>query len=777
MATVPLRLKFDPRKLITGAKTARTSLMGIAGGARKAETATETLARNGGRSLGAFGKRLGSVRNIALAAAAAIGAMAVSGFNSAKNLDAALGEASTLIAGTAGEMALMRAEANRMATTFGGSATDQVKGFYQAISAGANGVAGATEVLATANKLAVGGVTNIATAVDVLTTATNAYGIGALSSAKASNALFVGMKAGKTTITELSSTIGRAIPLGKALGVSFEEIVGTVSTLTTRGISTAEAVTGLRGVFAAIIKPTDEAAKAAALLGIEFSKAGIAAAGGFPEFLQEVIDKTGGSEVALAKLFTGVEGLTPVLALATGGMGKLSATMRAMRDDTTAADDAYEKVAGTLSKRLSTQLAIVGVWFQKMGVVLLTALVPALEGVVAAFQLLFKVVNTLLAPFSFLIGLVGDFVKRINPVKRSIEDTANATAEWTGAVDTHIQSEFDLEYALNQVTGENQKAAIAAVASANANLDAARVAYDRVDAELALAKALTARLIAENNVLKPKPGSRAGSSAAAVKKREGELTDALTLLGTLETELATRLTKVKDAVVGIDQAATISKDGPKSWDPFRRAVEKVESTVVGTTDAVKVLKGGLDEAQSAAKSMADVIGDGFGSMIDGTKTVQQAFRDMARDIISELYDVLVVQQLVGNIKSALGGDGGFLGGLFGSGGVVTTHAKGGVVNSPTLFPMNSGVGLMGEAGPEAIMPLSKTSSGDLGVKVAGGQSPTGGTVVINQSINVTTGVQSTVRSEIMNLMPQITEASKMGVLEARKRGGAFRGAF
>jgi hypothetical protein len=58
-----------------------------------------------------------------------------------------------------------------------------------------------------------------------------------------------------------------------------------------------------------------------------------------------------------------------------------------------------------------------------------------------------------------------------------------------------------------------------------------------------------------------------------------------------------------------------------------------------------------------------------------------------------------------------------------------------------------------------------------------GQSVGGDTVTVNQTINVTTGVQQTVRAEVMGLMPQIAEASKAAVLDAKRRGGAFGKAF
>lgn len=77
------------------------------------------------------------------------------------------------------------------------------------------------------------------------------------------------------------------------------------------------------------------------------------------------------------------------------------------------------------------------------------------------------------------------------------------------------------------------------------------------------------------------------------------------------------------------------------------------------------------------------------------------------------------------------------GAAFQAGGV-TAFASGGVVNSPTMFPMRGGVGLMGEAGEEAIMPLTRTSNGDLGVKAVGG----GSTVIAPQiTINVSGGTR------------------------------------
>ncbi len=176
------------------------------------------------------------------------------------------------------------------------------------------------------------------------------------------------------------------------------------------------------------------------------------------------------------------------------------------------------------------------------------------------------------------------------------------------------------------------------------------------------------------------------------------------------------------------------------------------------------------------KKIEGFLESGFMSMIDGTKSVTDAFRSMARDVIKELYRILVVQQIVNQAKTAIQSLSGFAFPSASSSaitsGQTTAYANGGVVNSPTMFPMSGGnTGLMGEAGPEAILPLKRGPNGKLGVESSGGS------VVVNQTINVSTGVAQTVRNEIKTLMPQIAEGAKSAVLDAKRRGGSFGSAF
>ena len=197
---------------------------------------------------------------------------------------------------------------------------------------------------------------------------------------------------------------------------------------------------------------------------------------------------------------------------------------------------------------------------------------------------------------------------------------------------------------------------------------------------------------------------------------------------------------------------------------------------VARLEAINKEKEALQQMESLQQSIAETIGDGFMSMVDGTKSVKDAFKDMARDIIKQLYEVLVVQRLVNGVKSILGGSGLFAnGGAFSAGRQIQAYANGGVVGGPTYFPMSGGkTGLMGEAGPEAIMPLKRGKDGKLGVSVDGGS----GSVNVVNNINVSGGSDpAAIRAEVAKLMPQITSATKSAVIDARRRGGQMKAAF
>lgn len=162
---------------------------------------------------------------------------------------------------------------------------------------------------------------------------------------------------------------------------------------------------------------------------------------------------------------------------------------------------------------------------------------------------------------------------------------------------------------------------------------------------------------------------------------------------------------------------------------FNGELGRMGATIDRVGADVSVLSGGFSRG---LKSAVD-------GLVDGSMTLGDALRGLRQTMLDTVYNAAVtpVTSHVGGLLSEAVG--GVLNGLlpFADGsafsqGRVMPFANGGVVSGATTFPMRGGVGLMGEAGPEAIMPLARGADGRLGVQAQGNARP------VNVTMNVTT---------------------------------------
>ena len=189
----------------------------------------------------------------------------------------------------------------------------------------------------------------------------------------------------------------------------------------------------------------------------------------------------------------------------------------------------------------------------------------------------------------------------------------------------------------------------------------------------------------------------------------------------------------------------------------------------GLLRVFETAKAEASELSGVMETVSESFATAFGDIISGTSTVEGAFRKMAGTILTELFRIQSQQMMSGGgggslLGSLLSG----LGSVFGGGGDIPGLASGGAVvaGSPAV---------VGEHGREIFVPSSPGRI--LSVPQSKAAVNGGGGTTVNQTINVTTGIQQTVRAEIQSLMPQIAAASTKAVLDARRRGGSFAGAF
>jgi TP901 family phage tail tape measure protein/lambda family phage tail tape measure protein len=185
---------------------------------------------------------------------------------------------------------------------------------YEILSSGFGKTSDVIEILKASTLGAAGGFTDIKTVADAATSIMNAFGLGAEKVTEIVDQMIQTQNDGKIVVGQYAQSIGRLAPTFAVAGLSIEEMNAAISSLTAKGTPVETTISGLNQAVKSIIKPTDEAKKAAAALGIEFSAAALESKG-LGGFLQDVIVKTKGNSAALGVLFSDIDGFRAVTAL------------------------------------------------------------------------------------------------------------------------------------------------------------------------------------------------------------------------------------------------------------------------------------------------------------------------------------------------------------------------------------------------------------------------------------------------------------------------------
>ena len=221
------------------------------------------------------------------------------------------------------------------------------------------------------------------------------------------------------------------------------------------------------------------------------------------------------------------------------------------------------------------------------------------------------------------------------------------------------------------------------------------------------------------------------------------------------------LLKVGEAI------GTTTEDIGNLGDDVNEKLPSAFETFMANLQNTREMAGDLTpELEKLGDQAITGLGDSFTSAITGAKKFSDAIRNMAKSVVDSLIKMLVQKYIVdaafGAITSLFGqkplvGPNGI---EFGpASGHVKPKAMGGAVSGGRPY-------MVGERGPELMIPSGNGS-------IVPNNKLGGGGVTVVQNINVTTGVQQTVRAEIANLLPQISNAAKSAVADARMRGGGF----
>lgn len=223
-----------------------------------------------------------------------------------------------------------------LSIAYGTDLKSQTEGFYTTVSNGVRDTSEAMAVLNAANTLALSGLGDVNKSVTLLTDTMNVFGKGNITAAEAADLAFNAVNFGKIRVDELTSSMGKILPLGNILGLSFKEMAASLAVLTTQGLSTRERVIQLLGVFNQLIKNQDKLPK-----GLELSTI---ATKGWVNWLRELEKSTKGNVGELASFFTNIRALQGAIGLTGDSTDKLAKTMAEFEKNSNAAQVASEEI-------------------------------------------------------------------------------------------------------------------------------------------------------------------------------------------------------------------------------------------------------------------------------------------------------------------------------------------------------------------------------------------------------------------------------------------------
>lgn len=307
-----------------------------------------------------------------------IGALGASA-KSALEFEDAMAKVSTIADTSQVSIEDLTSQITNLSNETGIAATDIADNVYNAISAGQD-TGNAVSFVGNATKLAAAGFTDSASALDVLTTTLNAYGMEAKDATKVSDILIQTQNMGKTTVGELAGYMGKVIPTAKGAGVEVEQVAAAYAKLTANGIKTADSTTYLNSMMNELNKSGTKVSNAlqetAGKSFPEMMKEGKTLADVL-DVLQEAADKSG---VQFSDMWSSSEAgkAAAVIHDTTNKLGDFNAAVGQMKNAGDATDEAFKKM-NTTSRQAQIALNQIKNSAIELGNTVLTMVAPYFE--------------------------------------------------------------------------------------------------------------------------------------------------------------------------------------------------------------------------------------------------------------------------------------------------------------------------------------------------------------------------------------------------------------
>lgn len=376
----------------------------------KAKNMADTL----GKSLQKTGDKITKAGKKVAPLSLACGAFLTGAVKGASDFQNGMNKMSTLFDTSKTSVKGLSSEFLNLSNITGISATELAEAGYQALSAGQS-VDKVGKFVETAGNLAKAGFTSTTTAVDVLTTAMNAYGKNAGSADDIANKLVRTQNLGKTTVDELASSMGKIIPTASSMGVNIDNLTSGYVSLTKQGISTAESTTYMNSMLNELGDSSTNLGKIIKeKTGMSFQdcmKAGMSL-GDVLKVTKDYADENG---IAYNELWGSAEAGKAGLAILNGGVDEFNNTVGIMSSKTNDVGQALQKLESpsTKAKKAINEARNSGIEF---GTSILISLTPAINAVTSGIERLTSWFNGLSNGTKTTIAVILALIAGLSPV-------------------------------------------------------------------------------------------------------------------------------------------------------------------------------------------------------------------------------------------------------------------------------------------------------------------------------------------------------------------------
>ncbi|EHU8854560.1 phage tail tape measure protein [Enterococcus faecalis] len=304
------------------------------------------------KKIGEAGEKIKGV-GTKITAGVTVPIMAIGGFatKQAIEVETQFAKVSTLLDSSQVDFQKYKNEIAKTATDMGVSFEEYSESVYSAISASVD-QADAVNFVGDAVKLAKGGFTETATAVDLLTTTINAYNLKATDAGKISDYLISTQNLGKTTVNELASSMGKVIPIANANNVGMNELSTAYAVMTKNGIATAETGTMVKAMLNELGKTGSQADKALKEIAGKSFKQLMDEGNNLSDVLNLMNEHAHKNGLALNDMFGSVEAGTAALTLSKGEGSEYNEILKQINDSAGATQEAFDKMDDTPARKM-----------------------------------------------------------------------------------------------------------------------------------------------------------------------------------------------------------------------------------------------------------------------------------------------------------------------------------------------------------------------------------------------------------------------------------------